>query len=70
VGRHLCKLNGVGVMRKGWGRGRGVNKRAGRIGLVIVRVGSRREFETRLETGSWFRVKKGAPRRQVVRGTG
>ena len=52
MGRHLCKLNGVGVMRKGSGRGSGVNKRAGRIGLVVVRVGSRREFETRLETGS------------------
>jgi len=70
VGRDLCKLNGIGVMRKASGRGSGANKRAGRIVLVVVCVGSGREFEAGLEMGSWFGAKKGAPRRQVVRGTG
>jgi hypothetical protein len=70
MGRHLCKLNGVGVMRKASGRGSGAKKRAGRIGLVVVCVGSGQEFEVGLEMGSWFGGKKGAPRRQVVRGTG
>jgi hypothetical protein len=69
VGRHLCKLNGIGVMRKASGRGSGAKKRAGRIGLVVVCVGSGREFEARLEMGSWFGDKQDRPRRQVVRGT-
>ena len=70
AGRQLCKLNGVGVMRKASGRGSGGNKREGRIGVVVVCVGLGREFEARLETCSWFEGKKGAPRRQVVRRTG
>ena len=70
MGRHLCKLNSVGVMRKASGRGSGANKRAGRIGLVVVCGGLGREFGARLETGSWFGGKKGTPRGQVVRGTG
>ncbi len=70
MGRYLCKLNGVGVMRKASGRGIGTKKRAGRIGVVVVCVGLGREFEARLETGSWFGGMKGAPRRQVVRGIG
>jgi len=70
VGRQLCKLNGVGVMRKASGRWSGGNKGGGRIGLVVVCVGSGQEFEARLEMGSWLGGKKGAPRRQVVRGTG
>jgi hypothetical protein len=56
-------------MRKDSGRSSGAKKRAGRISLVVVCVGSGREFEARLETGSWFGGKKGAPRRQVGRGT-
>src|ERR1700730_5322204 len=67
VGWHLCKLNGVGVMRKDSRRSSGAKKRAGRISLVVVCVGSGREFEARVETGSWFGGKKGAPRRQVGR---
>ena len=39
------------------------------MGLVVVCVRSGREFEARWERGSWFGGKKGAPRRQVVRGT-
>jgi len=39
VGRHLCKLNGVWVMRKASGRGSGIKKKAGRIGVVEVGVG-------------------------------
>ena len=39
------------------------------MGLVVVCVGSGREFEARWEMVSWFGGKKGAPRRQVVRGT-
>ena len=70
VGRHLCKLNGVRLMRKASGRGSGIKKRAGRIGGVVVCVGVGRAFEARLETRSWFGGKKGAPRWQVVRGTG
>ena len=62
-------MNGVGVMTKASGRDGGAKKRAGRIGVVVVCVGSGREFEARLETGSWFGGKKGAPRGQVVRGT-
>jgi hypothetical protein len=57
-------------MRKASGRGRGVNNREERIGVVVVCVGSGQEFEARLEMGSWFGGKKGAPRRQVVRATG
>ena len=39
MGRHLCKLNGVGVMGKASGRGRGINHRAKRIGLGVGCVG-------------------------------
>jgi hypothetical protein len=39
VGRHLCKLNGAGVMRKAGGRGSKVDEGADRIGLVIVCLG-------------------------------
>jgi len=70
VGRQLCKLNGVGVMRKASGRGRGVKNRQERIGVLVVCVGLGQEFEARFEMGSWFGGKKGARRRQVVRGTG
>ena len=63
-------MNGVGVMRKASGRGRGVKNREERIGVVVVCVGLGQEFEARLEMGSWFGGKKGTPRRQVVRGTG
>ena len=71
VGRHLCKLNGVGLTRKASGRGSGGKKGAGRIGLVVVCVGSGQEFEARFEMGNWFGGKKGAGRRQqVVRATG
>jgi len=69
-GGYLWKLNVVGVMRKASGRGSGIKKRAGRIGVVVVCVGLGREFEARLETGSWFGGKQGAPRWQVIRGTG
>ena len=70
AGRHLCKLNGVGVMRKASGRGRGVKNREERIGVLVVCVGLGQELEARFEMGSWFWGKKGARRRQVVRGTG
>ena len=63
-------MNVVGVMRKASGRRSGIKKRAGRIGVVVVCVGLGREFEARLETGSWFGGKQGAPRWQVIRGTG
>ena len=63
-------MNGVWVMRKAWGRGREINNREGRIGVVVVCVGLGREFEVRFEMGSWFGGKKGARGRQVVRGTG
>ena len=60
-----------------WGDEKGFGKREmeltrgqTRIGLVVVCVGLGREFEARLEMGSWFGGEKGAPRRQVVRGTG
>jgi hypothetical protein len=56
-------------MRKAVGRGSGVDERAGRIGVVVVCVGLGREFEARFEMGNWFGGKKGARRRQVVRGT-
>jgi hypothetical protein len=59
----------VGVMRKASGRGSGAKKNAGRIALVVDGVGSGRRFEARWETGMWFGGKKGAARRQVVRGT-
>jgi len=57
-------------VRKASGRGREINNREGRIGVVVVCVGLGREFEVRFEMGSWFGGKKGARRRQVVRGTG
>ena len=60
MGRHLCKLNGVGVMRKGSGRGRESKNREGKIGVVVVCVRLGREFEARVEMGSWFGGKKGA----------
>jgi len=69
VGKHLCKFNGVGVRRKASSRGSGAKKSTRRMGLVVVCVGSGREFEARWEIGSWFGGKKGAPRRRVVRGT-
>ncbi len=52
MGRHLCKLNDFGVMRKAWGTGNGINKRADGIGLVVVCLGLGREFGARLEVGS------------------
>jgi hypothetical protein len=52
VGRHLCKFKGVEVRRKASRRGSGAKKSASRMGLVVVCVGSGREFEARLETGS------------------
>ena len=70
MGRHLCKLNGVGMMRKASGRGSEIKKRAERIGLVVVCVGLGQELEARFEMGNWFGGKKGARRRQVVRATG
>ena len=63
-------MNGVGVMREASGRGRGVNNREERIDVVVVCVGLGQEFEARFENGGWFGGKKGARRRQVVRGTG
>jgi hypothetical protein len=57
-------------MRKASGRGRGVNNREERIGVVVVCVGLGQELEARFEMGKWFGGKKGARRRQVVRGTG
>ena len=63
-------MNGVGVMRKAWGRRSGIKKRAGRNGVLVVGVGLGRKFEARLEMGSWFGGKKSAPGWQVVRGTG
>ena len=62
-------MNGVGVMGKASGRGRGINNREERIGVVVVCVGLGQELEGRFEMGSWFGGKKGVPRRQVVRGT-
>jgi hypothetical protein len=57
-------------MRKASGRGRGVKKRQERIGVLVVCVGLGQEFEASFEMVSWFGGKKGARRRQVVRGTG
>jgi len=57
-------------MREASGRGRGVNNREERIDVVVVCVGLGQEFEARFEMGIWFGGKKGARRRQVVRGTG
>jgi hypothetical protein len=68
--RRLCKLNGVGVMRKASGRGSAIKKRAGRIGVVGICAGLAREFEGNLKAGTWFRGKEGTRRRQVIRGTG
>ena len=62
-------MNGVGVMRKASGRGRGVKNREERIGVVVVCVGLGQELEGRFEMGSWFGGKKGAPRWQVAKGT-
>jgi hypothetical protein len=70
VGSHLCKLNGFGGMRKASGRGRGVKNREERIGVLVVCVGLGQELGARFEMGSRFGGKKGARRRQVVRGTG
>jgi len=39
VGRHLCKLNGIGVMGKASGMGRGIKHRAQKMGLVVGCVG-------------------------------
>jgi hypothetical protein len=58
-----------GVLIKTWEAGRGANKSGGRIGSVVVWVGSGRKFEARLATVNWFGGKKCAPRRQEVRGT-
>ena len=69
MGRHLCKLNVVEVMRKASGRGRGIKNREERIGVVVVCAGLGQEFEARFEMGSWFGGKKGAPPGQAVRGT-
>src|ERR1019366_1950918 len=52
VGKHLCKFNGVGYMRKAAARGSGANKSAVRIGFEVVCVVLGREFEARLGTGS------------------
>ncbi len=62
MGRHLCKLNGVGVMRKALGIGGGANQRTGRIGSIVVCVGLEQEFEPRLETDRLAGGNKGAPR--------
>src|ERR1035437_1024300 len=61
VGKHLCKFNGVGYMRKAAARGSGANKSAVRIGLVVVCVGLGREFEARLGTGSLVWGREGRP---------
>ena len=45
------------------------NKKTGKIDLVVVCMGSRREFEARLEMGSWFGGKQDTLLREVVRGT-
>jgi hypothetical protein len=57
-------------MRKASGRGSGIKKRAGRIGVVGIYAGLGREFEGNLETGSWFGDEKSTRRWQVIRGTG
>src|SRR5215469_3711737 len=66
----LCKLNGVGVMRKSSGRRSGIKRRAGRIGVVGICAGFGGKFEGNLEMGRWFGDKKGVRRWQTIRGTG
>jgi hypothetical protein len=59
-------------MRKASGRGSGANKKAGRLGLVVVCVGSGQEFEASLEMGSWVggRTTAAGGQRHRVRGIG
>ena len=63
-------MNGVGVRRKASGRGSGIKKRAGRIGVVGMWAGFGREFEGNWERERWFGDKKGARRWPMIRGTG
>ena len=52
------------------GRGSGIKKRAGRIGVVGMCAGFGREFEGNLEMERWFGDKKGARGWPIIRGTG
>jgi len=57
-------------MRTALGRGSGIKKRAGRIGVVGMCAGFGREFEGNLEMERWFGDKKGARGWPIIRGTG
>ena len=69
MGRQLCRFNGVGFRRKASGIDTEVGKKEGRIGLVVVCVQPRRDFEPRSATDGWFGIQLGELRRPTVRCT-
>ena len=68
-GKQLCKFNGVGIRRKGFEKREWSKEENKEDGFGCSLRGSGREFEARWEIGSRFGGKKGAPRREVVKGT-